>query len=86
MTGPGGRSAALVPYPVKFQPMTLEPIPEPGGDPVLQGLDFRIDEYHHRITLYPTGEDSVAVVGWEVGSIERLEEMLAVAKMAISAP
>ncbi|MDP3908527.1 VOC family protein [Novosphingobium sp.] len=51
----------------------MEPRARDGSD----ALDFRIDENHHRITLYPTGEDSVAVVGWEVGSIARLEELAA---------
>jgi hypothetical protein len=40
-------------------------------------LDFRLDEYHHRISLYPTGEDSVAVIGWEVGCPDRLEALVA---------
>lgn len=36
---------------------------------------YRLDEYHHRITLYPAAEDSVAAIGWEVGSIERLDAL-----------
>lgn len=39
-------------------------------------LDFRLDEYHHRITLYPTSEDSLAVLGWEVGSPDRLSALV----------
>lgn len=38
-------------------------------------VDFRLDEYHHRITLHPAAEDSVAVVGWEVGSPEKLDQL-----------
>jgi 3,4-dihydroxy-9,10-secoandrosta-1,3,5(10)-triene-9,17-dione 4,5-dioxygenase len=38
-------------------------------------VDFRLDEYHHRITLYPAQEDSVAAMGWEVGSVDRLDEL-----------
>lgn len=39
-------------------------------------VDYRLDEYHHRITLYPNAQDSVAVVGWEVGSLDKLEALV----------
>lgn len=48
---------------------------EPRARAGSEAVDFRLDEYHHRITLYPAAEDSVAAVGWEVGSIDRLDEL-----------
>lgn len=48
---------------------------EPRARAGSNAVDFRLDEYHHRITLYPAAEDSVAVVGWEVGSPERLDAL-----------
>lgn len=51
----------------------METRPRVGSD----ALDFRLDEYHHRISIYPAAEDSVAVVGWEVGSPERLDTLAA---------
>lgn len=49
----------------------LEPRRREGSDATY----YRLDEYHHRITMYPAAQDSVAVVGWEVGSVEGLEEL-----------
>lgn len=38
-------------------------------------VDVRLDDYHHRITLYPESEDGVAVLGWEVNSREKLDAL-----------
>ncbi len=43
----------------------MEVVPREGGEAV----DLRIDEMHHRFTLYPSTEDSVAGVGWAVDSL-----------------
>lgn len=51
----------------------MEPRPREGSNAV----DYRLDNYHHRITLYPGSTDSVAVVGWEVGSEGRLDQLAA---------
>lgn len=51
----------------------MEPRPRAGS----QAVDYRLDDYHHRFTLYPSTTDSVAVVGWEVTSEARLEELVA---------
>ncbi len=40
-------------------------------------IDYRLDDHHHRFTLYPSKEDSVAVVGWEVTAEAKLEELVA---------
>jgi 2,3-dihydroxybiphenyl 1,2-dioxygenase len=39
-------------------------------------IDLRIDDYHHRFTLYPSDEDSIAAIGWEVESLENLNELV----------
>ena len=36
---------------------------------------LRMDEHHHRLALTPTGEDDVVFMGWEVPTIEALDEM-----------
>lgn len=36
---------------------------------------LRMDEYHHRLALTPTGEDDVVYVGWEVPTAEDLQTM-----------
>ncbi|MEM6582186.1 MAG: VOC family protein, partial [Pseudomonadota bacterium] len=33
-------------------------------------VDLRIDEHHHRFTLQPAEQDSVAAIGWECASKE----------------
>ncbi len=38
-------------------------------------LFLRMDEYHHRLVLHPTGEDDLAYVGWEVAKEEDLEAL-----------
>lgn len=47
--------------------------PRPRGS----AFDYRMDGYHHRLTLYPAVTDSVAAIGWEVGSIDKLERTVA---------
>lgn len=42
-----------------------------------KAVDFRLDEHHHRITIYPAADDSVAVVGWEVSSMDKLDALVA---------
>lgn len=39
--------------------------------------DLRVDDLHHRITLYPADTDGVAAVGWEAGSVEDLDALVA---------
>ncbi len=36
---------------------------------------LRIDEYHHRFALHPTGENDTVHIGWEVPSAAELDEM-----------
>lgn len=40
-------------------------------------IDYRIDSHHHRFSLYPADSDSVLAVGWEVGSVAKLEATVA---------
>lgn len=40
-------------------------------------IDYRIDGYHHRFTLYPSATDSVAALGWEVSTVAKLEATVA---------
>ncbi|MCS6926791.1 MAG: biphenyl-2,3-diol 1,2-dioxygenase [Candidatus Binatia bacterium] len=40
-------------------------------------LFLRMDEYHHRFALHPTGKDDLAYIGWEVATEEALQEMAA---------
>jgi len=37
------------------------------------GLLLRLDEYHHRFVLTPTGEDDIVFAGWEVASRQALD-------------
>lgn len=39
-------------------------------------VDFRMDDYHHRMTLFPSDEDGLAAVGWEVESMAKLEALV----------
>ena len=73
-----GYVAFNVSKPAEWQAMLqavfgMELRPRKGSD----ALDFRLDERHHRITLYPAADDSVAVVGWEVGCPDRLDALVA---------
>lgn len=38
-------------------------------------LDYRMDGYHHRLSLNPAGSDGIAAIGWEVESIARLDAL-----------
>ena len=49
----------------------LEPR-ERDGSPT---LDYRMDGYHHRLSLNPAGSDGIAAIGWEVESIARLDAL-----------
>jgi 2,3-dihydroxybiphenyl 1,2-dioxygenase len=40
-------------------------------------IDIRLDDWHHRLTLYPSDTDSIAVVGWELANEAALEAMVA---------
>tara|TARA_R110002110_G_scaffold205066_7_gene417345 strand:- start:502311 stop:503192 length:882 start_codon:yes stop_codon:yes gene_type:complete len=50
----------------------MEVVPRATGDAV----DLRIDEMHHRFTLYPSKEDSVAGVGWEVDTLDAMNNLI----------
>lgn len=47
------------------------------GRDVDGSLFLRMDEYHHRFTVHPTGKDDVAYFGWEVPTEEALGAMAA---------
>ncbi len=38
-------------------------------------LFLRMDEYHHRFVVHPTGKDDVAYIGWEVATEEAMAAM-----------
>jgi biphenyl-2,3-diol 1,2-dioxygenase len=38
-------------------------------------LFLRMDEYHHRFVVHPTGRDDLAYIGWEVATEEALTAM-----------
>lgn len=38
-------------------------------------LLLRLDDYHHRFLIHPTGEDDVAYFGWEVTGVHELRAM-----------
>jgi 2,3-dihydroxybiphenyl 1,2-dioxygenase len=40
-------------------------------------LFLRMDEYHHRFIVHPTGKDDLAYIGWEVTTEEALQAMAA---------
>ena len=40
-------------------------------------LFLRMDEYHHRFIVHPTGKDDIAYLGWEVPTEEALQAMAA---------
>ena len=39
-------------------------------------IDYRIDSYHHRLTLTADSADSVEAIGWEVGTSEKLAALV----------
>jgi 2,3-dihydroxybiphenyl 1,2-dioxygenase len=40
-------------------------------------LFLRMDEYHHRFIVHPTGKDDLAYIGWEVATEEALQALAA---------
>src|SRR5438093_11680629 len=49
-------------------------------------LFLRMDEYHHRFIVHPTGKDDVAYFGWEVateGALQALAAQLTAAGVAV---
>ena len=48
---------------------------QPNGRDPDGSLFLRMDEYHHRFIVHPTGKDDLAYIGWEVGTEEELEAM-----------
>lgn len=56
----------------KFAPEVL------GADVVIfddRGVKVRVDDRHHRIAVHPGAADQVAYIGWEVASLEALDEL-----------
>lgn len=47
------------------------------GRDVDGSLFLRMDEYHHRFVVHPTGKDDLAYSGWEVATKEVLHAMAA---------
>lgn len=50
--------------PILIAVLGMQARPRQPGEP----MQLRMDERHHRITLYPSGVDALAHVGWEVDS------------------
>jgi 2,3-dihydroxybiphenyl 1,2-dioxygenase len=50
----------------------MQPRAREGSD----AIDYRLDDYHHRFSLYPAASDGVAAVGWEVASTSKLEKLV----------
>src|SRR5690242_679282 len=48
---------------------------QPNGRDPDGSLFLRMDEYHHRFIIHPTGKDDLAYIGWEVATEEALEAM-----------
>ena len=48
---------------------------QPNGRDPDGSLFLRMDEYHHRFIVHPTGNDDLAYIGWEVATEESLEAM-----------
>ena len=48
---------------------------QPNGRDPDGSLFLRMDEYHHRFIVHPTGKDDLAYIGWEVATEEALEAM-----------
>jgi 2,3-dihydroxybiphenyl 1,2-dioxygenase len=49
-------------------------------------LFLRMDEYHHRFIVHPTGKDDLAYIGWEVateGALQALATQLTAAGVAV---
>jgi 2,3-dihydroxybiphenyl 1,2-dioxygenase len=50
---------------------------QPNGHDPDGALFLRMDDYHHRFIVHPTGNDDLAYIGWEVATEEGLEAMAA---------
>ncbi len=50
---------------------------QPNGYDPDGALFLRMDDYHHRVIVHPTGNDDLAYIGWEVATEEGLEAMAA---------
>ena len=50
---------------------------QPNGHDPDGALFLRMDDYHHRVIVHPTGNDDLAYIGWEVATEEGLEAMAA---------
>lgn len=50
----------------------LEPRPRENSG----SLDYRMDRYHHRLTLNPAAEDGLSALGWELESMAALEALV----------
>jgi biphenyl-2,3-diol 1,2-dioxygenase len=48
---------------------------QPNGYDPDGSLFLRMDEYHHRFVLHPTGKDDLAYLGWEVATEGALNEI-----------
>lgn len=48
---------------------------QPNGESERNSLFLRIDRYHHRFEIYPTGEDDILYAGWEVKDANALAEI-----------
>src|ERR1700730_19056195 len=48
---------------------------QPNGRDPDGSLFLRMDEYHHRFIVHPTGNDDLAYIGWEVATEESLAAM-----------
>ena len=57
---------------ILFDVLGLEARPREEGEP----LQLRVDDRHHRISLYPTGENGTAYVGWEADTQAEFDQVL----------
>jgi biphenyl-2,3-diol 1,2-dioxygenase len=48
---------------------------EPNGREPDGSLFLRMDEYHHRFILHPTGKNDLAYIGWEVATERAMNEV-----------
>src|SRR5271170_482604 len=48
---------------------------QPNGHDPDGSLFLRMDEYHHRFIVHPTGKDDLAYIGWEVATEQALEAL-----------
>jgi len=48
---------------------------QPNGRDTDGSLFLRMDEYHHRFVVHPTGNNDLAYIGWEVATEESLAAM-----------